>query len=370
MPPKQSILKGLTKAELRSFAESIGESPYRGDQLFSWMYARTARTFKEMTDLSEPLRDLLSTTATLECLRLESRTTSPTDGTTKFLFRLQDNALIETVLIPSERESEDDSPRLTLCVSTQVGCPLDCKFCATGTMGFSRNLTVGEIVDQVVTVQNLSGQRITNLVYMGMGEPMLNYENVLKSVEILTDDHALNIGWRHITISTAGYADHIRKLADDPRKVKLALSLHSLVDEVRTRLMPINKKYPVEQVLEAVSYYYRTTGRRPTFEYILFEGVNDSPDDLKRLVALSRRIPSKINLIPYHSIEFALPSPVAGELRPVSRRRMEDFAQQLREAQCTVMVRSSSGEDIAAACGQLAVVRSQSNVRKDALPVS
>jgi 23S rRNA (adenine2503-C2)-methyltransferase len=238
-------------------------------------------------------------------------------------------------------------------------------------MGFVRNLTAGEIVDQVLFVQSHIGQRITNLVYMGMGEPMLNYDNVMKSVEILTDDHSLNIGWRHITVSTAGYADHIRRLADDPRKVKLALSLHSLADEVRSKLMPINRKYPLEKVLDAVEYYYRTTGRRPTFEYILFEGLNDTDEDIRRLVALSRRIPSKVNVIPFHSIAFALPSGQQLDLRPTQRYRMEEFAQRLRESHVTVMVRSSSGEDIAAACGQLAIVGSpRSHQESQGIPVS
>jgi 23S rRNA (adenine2503-C2)-methyltransferase len=222
-------------------------------------------------------------------------------------------------------------------------------------MGFMRNLTTGEIVDQVLQVQRQSPRRITNLVYMGMGEPMLNYESVMKSTEIITDDSALNIGTRHITISTAGYADKIRQMADENRKVKLALSLHSLDNEKRMKLMPITKKFSVTDLVEALEYYYRKTRHRPTFEYILFEGFNDTEADVKRFVQLSKRIPCKVNIIPFHSIEFTHPSGFAASLKPTPRVRVEEFGDRLRKADITVMIRSSSGEDIKAACGQLAI---------------
>jgi len=319
------------------------------------------------------LREVLTSSARLDSLVLDRKSISPTDGTTKFLFRLNDGFMIESVLIPaqesdsSEDEDEDEadiSPtpgkRLTLCVSTQVGCPLDCKFCATGTMGFLRNLTAGEIVDQVIQAQRLADRRITNLVYMGMGEPMLNYDDVMTSIDIITDDRSLNIGSRHITVSTAGYADRIRQMADEGRKVKLALSLHSLDNEKRTNLMPITKKFSVDSLIEALDYYYRKTRRRPTFEYIPFDGYNDTDEDVKRFVKLSKRIPCKVNLIPFHSIAFTGISGLGATLRPTPKEKMERFAQALRKANITVMVRSSSGEDIEAACGQLAVEEQQS----------
>ncbi len=357
---ERTNIKGMTRPELRQFVESIGERSFRADQLFRWMYARGARSFRAMTDLSDQARGQLEEIADLGNLTLESKQLSTKDGTTKFLFRLADGALIETVLIPAERESEIESPRLTLCLSTQVGCPLDCKFCATGTMGFTRNLTAGEIVDQVLVAQELISRRITNLVYMGMGEPMLNYDHVMKSVEILTDDHALNISWKHITISTAGYADHIRRLADEKRKGRLAVSLHSLVDEQRLRIMPINKKYPLNVLLDAVEYYYKKTRQRPTFEYILFDGLNDSQEDAGRLITLTKRIPSKINLIPFHSIGNS-----SAGLKPTPQDRIEEFARKLRREHVTVMVRSSAGEDIAAACGQLAVTQPGETLTRD-----
>lgn len=371
---KQSI-KGLTLKELQDFVESLGEKKYRAAQLFSWMYAKGAKSFDEMSDISKEFRKVLTSGAQLDTLELERKSISPTDGTTKFLFRLNDGLMIESVLIPAqdpdsaeeEEDGTDVSPasdkRLTLCVSTQVGCPLDCKFCGTGTMGFLRNLTAGEIVDQVIQAQRLADRRITNLVYMGMGEPMLNYDDVMKSIDIITDDRSLNMGARHITVSTAGYADRIRQMADEGRKVKLALSLHSLDSEKRSQLMPITRKFSVEALIEALEYYYRKTRRRPTFEYIPFDGYNDTHDDVKRFVKLSKRIPCKVNLIPFHSIAFTGISGLGATLRPTPKEKMERFAQALREANITVMVRSSSGEDIEAACGQLAVEEQQSKSR-------
>jgi 23S rRNA (adenine2503-C2)-methyltransferase len=375
MTQEKANLKGMSLEELRIFVESLGEKRYRAPQLFSWMYAKGAASFDEMTDISKEFREVLNAGARLDALDLEQKSISPTDGTTKFLFRLNDGLMIESVLIPaqdpdsSEEEEEESeiSPssdkRLTLCVSTQVGCPLDCKFCATGTMGFLRNLTAGEIADQVIKAQRFAERRITNLVYMGMGEPMLNYGDVMKSIDIVTDDRALNIGTRHVTVSTAGYADRIRQMADEGRKVKLALSLHSLDNEKRTQLMPITRKFSVAELIDALEYYYRKTRRRPTFEYIPFDGFNDTDDDVRSFVKLSKRIPCKVNLIPFHSIAFTGISGFGASLRPTPKEKIERFAQALRKANITVMVRSSSGEDIEAACGQLAVEEQRSKSR-------
>ncbi|MBF8249242.1 MAG: putative dual-specificity RNA methyltransferase RlmN, partial [Bacteroidetes bacterium] len=349
----------MNEVELETFVQSIGEKKYRAAQLFTWLYAKQADTFDEMSNISKEFRDLLKQTATIEQIQLIASNSSRKDGTTKFLFRLSDGLAIESVLIPPEKDSPSADQRLTLCVSTQVGCPLDCKFCATGTMGFTRNLTASEILDQVIQAQRNSGRRITNIVYMGMGEPMLNYENVMKSVEITTSDRSLNISARRITISTAGYADKIRRMADDRRKVKLALSLHSLDNEKRTQLMPITKKFPVNELVDSLEYYYKKTRQRPTLEYILFDGFNDRNEDIQLLARLSRRVPSKVNLIPFHSIEFTRPAGFAASLRPASAARLEEFAQRLRAANVTVMIRSSAGEDINAACGQLAVREQQ-----------
>ncbi|MFH0989221.1 MAG: 23S rRNA (adenine(2503)-C(2))-methyltransferase RlmN [bacterium] len=350
-------LKGLTLPELQLFVESLGEKKYRAQQLFSWLYAKGAPSFEEMTDISKHFRLVLEGSASVDNLTLIHQKVSK-DGTIKFLFQLSDGLKIESVLIPPEADSPGAEKRLTLCLSTQVGCPLECRFCATGTMGFARNLTAGEIVDQVIQAQRLAHRRITNIVYMGMGEPMLNYENVMTSVDIITDDRSLNIGTRHITISTAGYADHIRRMADEERKVKLALSLHSLDNEKRTQLMPITKKFSVEALLKALEYYYHKTRRRPTFEYILFNGFNDTAGDIRRFAAVSKRIQCKVNIIPFHTIDFTLPSGFAASLHPTPRVKVEKFADALRAANITVMIRGSSGNDIEAACGQLAILAS------------
>jgi 23S rRNA (adenine2503-C2)-methyltransferase len=350
-------LKGLDLSELQLFVEELGEKKYRAVQLYGWLYAKSAQTFEEMTDISKGFRSLLSEVSCISSVQMNTQHVS-LDGTIKYLFKLNDDLAVESVLIPSAHTSSAEEKRLTLCVSTQVGCPLDCKFCATGSMGFTRNLTAGEIVDQVLQVQRLSQKRITNLVYMGMGEPMLNYENVMKSIGIMNDDNGLNIGARHITISTAGYADKIRQLADEKRTVKLALSLHSLDNEKRLKLMPITKKFSVDALIDSLEYYYHKTRRRPTFEYILFDGFNDTAADVKLFVTLSRRIPCKVNLIPFHSIAFTHPSGFGASLHPTPAPRIEAFADALRKSDITVMVRSSSGQDINAACGQLAVPES------------
>jgi 23S rRNA (adenine2503-C2)-methyltransferase len=355
-------LKGLNLAELQMFVEELGEKKYRAAQLYGWLYAKAAQNFDEMTNISKEFRNILAHSSQISNLRCEIQNVSA-DGTTKFLFRLEDDLAIESVLIPGLKNASGDENRLTLCVSTQVGCPLDCKFCATGTMGFTRNLSTGEIVDQVLQVQRKSEKRITNLVYMGMGEPMLNYSNVMKSISIINDDSGLNIGARHITISTAGYADKIYQIADEGRPVKLALSLHSLDNEKRIKLMPITKKFSVDELIKALEYYYHKTRRRPTFEYILFDGYNDTAADIKLFVKLSRRIPCKVNLIPFHSIEFTHPSGIGLQLKPTPLARIEAFADALRKSDITVMLRSSSGLDINAACGQLAVIETKIKTR-------
>jgi 23S rRNA (adenine2503-C2)-methyltransferase len=351
---QKTVLTGLTLEELREFVRTFGEEPYRGDQLFNWIYTKGASSFAEMSNLSREIRSVLEERASVGTLTVAAERRS-TDGTLKILFRLPDGLQIESVLIPPDPDSPGAEKRLTLCVSTQVGCPLDCQFCATGTMGLQRNLTAGEIVDQVLQAQRMAHRRITNIVYMGMGEPLLNYDAVVASARILTDDRAVAIGARRVTISTAGIPSGIRRLAQESLKVKLALSLHSLDNGKRAELMPITKKYNVGQLLDALADYYHRTRRRPTFEYIVFKGFNDTDDDVRRIAEVVRRIPCKINLIPYHSIAFSRPQGLGRSLEAASRSVIEQFAEALRNRGLTVMIRSSSGQDIEAACGQLAV---------------
>jgi 23S rRNA (adenine2503-C2)-methyltransferase len=352
-------LKGLLPEELVEYCRSIGEPKYRAIQIFRRLYAEDARVrvtrFDAMTELPISLRRRLEETADMSALEL-ARLQESSDGTKKFLFRLVDGREIETVLIPSEAVEESGEPkRLTLCVSTQVGCPLNCQFCATASLKLKRNLTAGEIVDQFLTAQQHSDKPITNLVFMGMGEPMLNYDNVMKAVQIFTHADAQLLGARRITISTSGLVEGIMRLADEQSPIKLALSLHATTDGLRTKLMPINKKYNLQMLGNALEYYYRKTGSPITYEYILFDGINDSDEDARRLQRITRRVPSKVNVIPFHPIDFTNPEGIAASLKPTSPEAFQSFIQRLRNLDVTVMIRSSSGKDIHAACGQLAL---------------
>lgn len=349
---------GLTLQELSDFAERLGEKRFRGKQLFDWLYGKRATSFSQMTSLAKSFREKLESQACIFGVSVLQAQRSPVDGTTKFLIGLPDGLTVESVLIPprrsfsgSEASGEEEQRRLTLCISSQAGCPLDCEFCATATMGFLRNLTAGEIVDQVIQIGRVAHRPITNVVFMGMGEPLMNYDNVMRAVEILIN--GLNIAARRITISTAGWAEKIRKMADDGCKAKLAVSLHSASDDTRARLMPINKKFPLAELLSALRYYHEKTGKRVTYEYIFFDGINDSDREVELLVRFARRVPCKINVIPFHSIAFTGIQGIGVSLRPSPR--MEELVQRLRAEKLTVFVRSNAGEDIAAACGQLVV---------------
>jgi 23S rRNA (adenine2503-C2)-methyltransferase len=344
---KKATLKGMTLPELENFVAGLGWEKYRARQIFKWLYNKQVDDFSKMSDIPKDYREKLSEVADINELKLSTFKKSNCDGTIKFLFELKDGEKIESVLIP------DDS-RLTLCVSTQVGCPIDCKFCATGAMGFKRNLTAGEIVDQVIQSQRFSERRITNIVFMGMGEPLLNLKNLLKAIDIITSDDGIRIGSRKITISTVGLPDKIKELADAGRKVKLAISLHTLNEDLRKKLIPIANRYPIQSIIEAVKYYYNKIGLRITYEYILFEGLNDTDEDVKKLVELAKIVPCKINILKFHPVDFIRKDPILKKLKP--SKRLEEFAQRLRENNLTVFIRSNAGEDIKAACGQLAIL--------------
>jgi 23S rRNA (adenine2503-C2)-methyltransferase len=357
--PKQAF-KGLTLAELEDVMRSFGEPVYRARQIFRRLYEPASRveSFAAMTELPIALRERLEAAAELAMLT-PTRIQESADGTKKFLFELADGRAIETVLIPSETIGDDGEPkRLTLCVSTQVGCAINCKFCATASLKMKRNLTTGEIVDQLLQAQKFSDKPITNLVFMGMGEPMLNYDNVMKAVEIFTHDtggEPMLLGAKRITLSTSGLVEGIKRMADERRPIKLALSLHATTNGLRTELMPINKKWNLAALGDALEYYYRATKQPVTYEYILFDGLNDGEDDARRLAKLTRRIPSKVNVIPFHPISFTNPHGLAAELTPPSPEKFAWFIECLRKLDVTVMIRSSSGKDIHAACGQLAL---------------
>lgn len=356
-------LRGMDREQLRLVVEAVGEKPYRAAQLYKWIYARRAGSLDEMTDLPAAFRSAVAERNPLTLTSL-STVTKSVDGTVKVLFRLRDGREVETVRIPSERVDDDGAPvRRTVCVSTQVGCPLNCRFCATASMKLKRNLSAGEILDQVIGMEALTGERITNLVFMGMGEPMLNYDNVMAATDILIHPENEFLGSKRITLSTSGLVDGIRRMADERRPIKLALSLHATTDGLRSQLMPINNKWALADLKEALIYYYKATKNPVTFEYILFDGLNDTELDARRLAKLTRVVPSKVNVIPFHPIDFTEPEGISAQLRPTSQEAFAHFIALLRHYGATVMIRSSSGKDIHAACGQLAL----SSIRSTAM---
>jgi 23S rRNA (adenine2503-C2)-methyltransferase len=334
-------LKSLTRDELAAQYEPA----YRAEQILRWVYEKQAGSFDEMTNLPAAVRLKLAAEFELNAVHAV-KTRSATDTTEKFLFQLRDHSLIETVLIPATPGLTTQSDRHTVCVSTQVGCAYGCKFCASGLEGVKRNLTAAEIVDQVLQVQKLSGERASNIVVMGMGEPLANYDNLMRALRILNAPWALGIGARKITVSTVGLVPRIRQLADEPMQLRLAVSLHGATDEVRERIMPVNRKHPLKELLEACDYYCNTKKRLMTFEYILIEEINDSLEQAHKLGAIARRLRAKVNLIPYNPVD-GLPWK-----RP-TRDRCKAFQHTLKTHSVTATLRMEKGTDINAACGQL-----------------
>lgn len=347
--------KSLTRDELAAQFQQWDQPAYRVDQLLQWIYQRRVTTWDAMTNLPKMLRDQLNQTYTLTTLEL-LRKQGSADTTQKFLWRLADHSLIESVLIPANPALYGDaSDRHTLCVSTQVGCAYGCKFCASGLEGWKRNLRVEEIVDQVLAVERWhaaesktepSERLVNNLVIMGMGEPLANYENLLKALKILNAPWGGGIGARKITVSTSGLAPQIRKLAAEPLQFRLAISLHGATDEVRQKIMPINRKYPLKELTAACEYYQEKKARMITLEYILIAGVNDTLEQVPPLAKLAQRLHAKVNLIPYNKVED-LPWG-----RP-SEEVQERFLRALEQRDVIATLRREKGHDIDAACGQL-----------------
>lgn len=349
MKQRKASLKGQTLEELHSTLSEMGERKFRASQIFNWMYNNFATDFEQMLNLSKDLRQKLNDSYSLITLKNVTINQSQSTKTKKFLFETWDNKKIESVIIP-------DGDRITLCLSTQVGCPLDCKFCATGLMGYKRNLTAGEIVDQyILTSKEIEPKKITNIVYMGMGEPLINYYGTLNSLKIFTDEKSTGLSRQKITVSTAGIPQKIVDLADSGLRVKLALSLHSCFDEIRNKIMPINEKYSLKELKETIKYYSEQTKTRITFEYTMLKGINDRDEDIHAITKLCRSIPSKINIIPFNSIKHMAPDGISAELEPTDMKRINQFADDLRKNHVTVMLRDTQGDDIAAACGQLAI---------------
>ena len=339
-------MKDIRKESLESlitYFEEIGEKKFRAKQVWEWLWEKSARTFDEMSNLSKTLRENLEKEFQIRPITIDNAQFS-NDGTIKSAFKLHDGHLVEGVLIPV-----DD--RMTACVSSQVGCSLSCKFCATGYMDRMRNLDAGEIYDQVVEIRNQASEKfemaLSNIVFMGMGEPLLNYNNVMAGIDRITSPDGLNMSPKRITVSTAGIAKMIKKLADDEVRFNLALSLHAADDEKRDQIMPINESNTLEALREALVYFYEKTQNRITFEYILFYGFNDSIEDAQQLLQFARRVPSRINIIEYNPIAEA-------KYRNSDPKTIEKFAKHLMDGGISTTVRRSRGKDIDAACGQLA----------------
>lgn len=342
---KRSI-HSLVLAEIEGYLATLNERPYRAKQIVDWLYEKRVDSFEQMSDLPQALRERLH--AEFAFNNLETvRVLGSEDTTRKFLFRLTDGSLVESVLIPASPALYGErSDRRTICVSTQVGCAYGCKFCASGLDGFSRNLDASEIVQQLLAVEKATGERIDNVVFMGMGEPLANFANVTQAIRIINAPWGLEIGARHITVSTSGLAPQIRKLADEPMQSRLAISLHGATDEVRNRIMPVNRKYNLTTLLAACDYYASRKKQRIYFEYILIAGINDAEEQAHLLAGHARRVGAKINLIPYNTVEGLTWS------RP-SRETQERFLAILRSHDVVATLRREKGHDIAAACGQL-----------------
>jgi 23S rRNA (adenine2503-C2)-methyltransferase len=335
----------LTRAELETvLTEELGQPRFRAAQVWQWLWQKHATDFGAMSNLPAALRERLAERFAVRPITVDTEQRSG-DGTVKMRFRLHDGHLIEGVLIPTP-------DRLTACVSSQVGCSLSCSFCATGFLPLKRNLTPPEIVDQVVLLnreaERYHGRPLSNIVFMGMGEPLLNYRNVLGGIERLTAEDGLHLSAKRITVSTAGIAKMIRRLGDDGVRFNLALSLHHTTDAARSRIMPINESNSLDALVDALNAFYEKTGGRITFEYILFDGLNESPEDAERLVQLCRRVPgARVNIIEYNPIAQA-------DFRKSDAERREAFIAHLERNRVTAKVRRSRGKDIDAACGQLA----------------
>ena len=336
-------IRSLSENQIIEFFEQKGFDSYRGKQVYEWIWKKSTYSFDEMTNLSKDLRLMLDSNFVINHIEVDKIQKS-SDGTIKNAVKLFDDYTVESVLIPT-----DD--RTTACVSSQVGCSLDCKFCATSKLKRMRNLNPDEIYDQVVTINNQSlkyfKRSLSNIVFMGMGEPLMNYNNLIESIEKISSDKGLNISQKRIVVSTSGIPKMIKKLADENLKVNLALSLHSAIEETRNSIMPFSTKFSLEDIKESLLYWYSKTKRRITFEYIVWKGINDSVDDINALVNYCKYIPSKVNLIEYNSIGDET-------FKSASQSMINLYKDLLEKNKITVTVRRSRGKDIDAACGQLA----------------
>ena len=343
MADTKKDIRALTKEQIREFFVKNGDKAFRGNQVHEWLWQKGAHSFADMTNLSKETRQMLEDGFVINHIKVDQMQRS-SDGTIKNAIKLHDNLIVESVLIPT-------ATRTTACVSSQVGCSLDCKFCATARLKRMRNLNPDEIYDQVVVIDNESrlyhNRPLSNIVFMGMGEPLMNYNNVLKAIDKITSPEGLGMSPKRIVVSTSGVPKMIKKMADDEVKFKLAVSLHSAIDEVRDTIMPFNKTFPLKDLREALVYWYEKTKNRITYEYVVWKGINDQRKDVDALVQFCKFAPSKVNIIEYNPIDD-------GMFQQANSESIIMYQRVLEENNITVTIRRSRGKDIDAACGQLA----------------
>ena len=354
-------LTGQNADQLSDWFSQHDQPSFRVKQVLDWIWKKKVASIDEMSNLPADLRTKLNEEFSLSPLE-HSQTQGSEDTTRKFLFRLQDGRYVESVLIPANPALYGErADRRTLCVSSQVGCAYGCKFCASGLAGFTRNLDAGEIAGQVLAAEQLSGERVDNLVFMGMGEPMANFDSLMEAIELITGPETLHLGARHLTISTSGLVPQIRKLAEHPQQIRLAISLHGATDVVREQIMPINRKWPVAELFDALDYWNSRKKQKLTLEYILIEGINDMLEQAEILAKHARRLQAKVNLIPYNTVEGL------DWVRP-SETRCQAFRKVLKDAGVSATLRLEKGHDIDAACGQLRLKQETEEGKIEAKP--
>ncbi|WP_297867812.1 23S rRNA (adenine(2503)-C(2))-methyltransferase RlmN [uncultured Flavobacterium sp.] len=343
MQIEKKDIRALTKEQLRNFFVANGDKAFRGNQVYEWLWQKRAHTFEDMTNVSKETRAMLAANFVINHIKVDTLQRSE-DGTVKNAVRLHDDLIVESVLIPTET-------RTTACVSSQVGCSLDCNFCATARLKRMRNLEPGEIYDQVAAIDNESrlyyDRPLSNIVFMGMGEPLMNYPNVMKAIDMITSNEGLGMSSKRITVSTSGIPKMIKKMADDGVKFKLAVSLHSAVEEIRNEIMPFTKNFPLTDLLESLEYWYRKTKSKVTYEYVVWKGINDDKKSIDALVKFCKYVPCKVNLIEYNPIDD-------GVFQQASEEATNAYITALEKNNIVAKVRRSRGKDIDAACGQLA----------------
>ncbi|MDP5157327.1 MAG: 23S rRNA (adenine(2503)-C(2))-methyltransferase RlmN [Flaviramulus sp.] len=343
MVSQKKDIRALTKEQLRDFFVKQGDKAFRGNQVFEWLWQKSAHAFEDMTNISKETRQMLEDNFVINHIKVDNMQRS-SDGTVKNAVRLHDGLIVESVLIPT-------ATRTTACVSSQVGCSLDCRFCATARLKRMRNLNPDEIYDQVVAIDKESrlyfNRPLSNIVFMGMGEPLMNYNNVIKAIDKITSDEGLGMSPKRITVSTSGVPKMIKKMADDDVKFNLAVSLHSAIDEVRTSIMPFNETFPLNDLRESLEYWHEKTNRKISYEYVVWKGINDSQKDIDAFVKFCKHVPCKVNIIEYNPIDD-------GEFQQANNEALENYINSLEKNRIVVNVRRSRGKDIDAACGQLA----------------